>query len=91
MPAKRPARGFRERLKRLLDSVVGLLTVGVLKTLRLIDRRAMANLSAAVSSMMPCDTDTSRSAAMSSAVITPGLTCGSRPVFSSTSAAMRAR
>jgi Kdo2-lipid IVA lauroyltransferase/acyltransferase len=48
MPAGRPVRGARERLKPLLDGVVGLLTVGALKTLRLIDRRAMANLSAAV-------------------------------------------
>jgi KDO2-lipid IV(A) lauroyltransferase len=48
MPAKRTARGVRKRLKPLLDGVVGSLTVGTLKTLRLIDRRAMANLSAAV-------------------------------------------
>ncbi len=38
----------------------------------------------AVSSMIPCDAVTSRSAASSSRVITPGLACGSRPVSSST-------
>ena len=45
----------------------------------------------AVSSMMPCDTDTARSRSMSSRDITPGLRCGRRPVSFSTSAAMAAR
>ena len=47
--------------------------------------------SAAVSSMMPCDTDTARRRVISSADITPGLRCGRRPVSRSTSAAIAAR
>ncbi len=35
--------------------------------------------SAAVSSMIPCETETRRSRAMSAAFITPGLRCGSKP------------
>ncbi len=68
---------------------------------RIVSRRAAGRLSgepkcgpprsesrsAAVSSMSPCDAVTSRSAASSSRVSTPGLACGSRPVSSSTSAA----
>ena len=40
---------------------------------------------------MPCDTETRRSAAMSASLITPGLTCGRRPVSRSTSAHIAAR
>ena len=43
------------------------------------------------SSIMPCDTDTRRSAAISASLITPGLTCGSSPVSRSTSAHIAAR
>ena len=43
----------------------------------------------AVSSMIPCEAVTSRSAASSSRVITPGFACGSSPVSSSTSRHMR--
>ena len=39
-----------------------------------------------VSSMMPCETLTLRSLAISCSVITPALTCGSSPVSFSTSA-----
>ena len=45
---------------------------------------------AAVSSMMPCDTDTLRRRASQASSITPGLRCGSRPVSLSTSARGRA-
>ena len=47
--------------------------------------------SATLSSMIPCETLTRRSAAMSSALITPGFACGSRPVSRSTSAETSAR
>ena len=47
--------------------------------------------SATVSSMIPIDAETGRSAAISSRVITPGLRCGSSPVSSSTSRAQWAR
>ena len=39
----------------------------------------------ALSSISPCDMETSRSRAMSSRVSTPGLTCGKSPVSSNTS------
>ena len=42
---------------------------------------------ASVSSMIPIEAETGRSAASSSRVITPGFRCGSRPVSSSTSRA----
>ena len=45
----------------------------------------------AVSSMMPCDTDTLRRRASHASSITPGLRCGSSPVSFSTSAADRSR
>ena len=41
----------------------------------------------AVSSMMPCDTDTLRRRVSQASSITPGLRCGNRPVSFSTSAA----
>ena len=44
-----------------------------------------------LSSMIPCETETRRSAAISSRVSTPGLTWGSRPVSSNTSRAAWAR
>ena len=47
--------------------------------------------SAALSSMMPCDTETARSRSISSRLMTPGLRCGSSPVSFSTSAAISAR
>ncbi len=47
--------------------------------------------SAVLSSINPCETDTGRRRAISSADITPGLTCGNSPVSRSTSAAMAAR
>ena len=46
---------------------------------------------AALSSMIPCDTDTGRSAAVSAALMTPGLRWGSSPVSDSTSSAIAAR
>ena len=47
--------------------------------------------SLAVSSMIPCDTDTLRSAAASPRVSSPGFRCGSRPVSFKTSPAISAR
>ena len=41
--------------------------------------------------MIPCETETSRSRAMSSAVMTPGLAWGSSPVSSATIPATSAR
>ncbi len=46
---------------------------------------------AVVSSMIPIEAETRRSATRSSAVITPGLRCGSRPVSASTASAAAAR
>ena len=46
---------------------------------------------AAVSSMIPIEAETGRSAASSARLITPGLRCGRRPVSSSTSFATRPR
>ena len=45
----------------------------------------------ALSSMMPCEIDTRRSAARSDAVMHPGFTCGSSPVSVSTALAASAR
>ena len=50
-----------------------------------------ASRSAVVSSMIPIEAETGRSAASSSRVITPGFRCGSSPVSSSTSLATRPR
>ena len=50
-----------------------------------------ASRSAVVSSMIPIEAATGRSAASSSRDITPGLRCGSSPVSSSTRPAQRAR
>ncbi len=47
--------------------------------------------SAALSSMIPCDTETARSRSVSSRLMTPGLRCGRSPVSFSTSAAISAR
>ena len=44
-----------------------------------------------VSSMIPIEAETGRSAASSSRLITPGFRCGSSPVSSSTSFAIRPR
>ncbi len=44
-----------------------------------------------VSSMIPCDTETPRSSASSSRVMTPGFACGRSPVSARTSSHMRAR
>ena len=72
---------------------------------RIVSRRAAGSLSGepwcacpfsssrgeTLSSMMPCDTDTSRSRAMSAALITPGLRWGSSPVSAATASAASAR
>ena len=50
-----------------------------------------ASRSAVVSSMIPIDAATGRSATSSSRVITPGFRCGSSPVSSRTRPAQRAR
>ena len=47
--------------------------------------------SEAVSSMIPIEAETGRSAISSSRLITPGFRCGSRPVSSRTSLATRPR
>ncbi len=47
--------------------------------------------SAVVSSMIPIDAETGRSASSSARVMTPGLRCGSRPVSSRTRRAQRSR
>ena len=47
--------------------------------------------SAVVSSMIPIEAETGRSASSSARAMTPGLRCGRRPVSSSTSSEQRAR
>ena len=52
---------------------------------------ALDSRSDAVSSMMPCDTDTLRRRVSQASSMTPGLRCGSSPVSFSTSAADASR
>ncbi len=59
-------------------------TPGPCRASRNAARRGCRSRSAAVSSMMPCETETVRSRAISARVMTPGLRCGSSPVSCST-------
>ena len=79
----RQAPGAVDRVEAHLGQLVGRAEVR--------HRRAARGASLAVSSMIPCDAVTSRSASSSSSSRMPGFACGRRPVSRSTSPAQCAR
>ena len=72
-------------------SMVPILLAGTLSGEAQCARFGPSSRSEACSSMIPCETDTRRSARTSSSERTPGLACGSSPVSSSTSRQQWAR